>query len=56
MVLWPLCLTKHLAMKTYAGVEIQLHELLNLALNGGECQLHAPSVLLLGNSPPVAIG
>jgi hypothetical protein len=31
-----LCLTKHHAMKTYWGVEVQLHAYLTSALDGGE--------------------
>jgi hypothetical protein len=32
----PLCLTKHHAMKSYWGVEIQFHAFLISALDGGE--------------------
>jgi len=46
-----LCLTKHHAMKTYWGVEIQLHAFLTSALDGVSCQLHAPAPLLTGKSP-----
>jgi hypothetical protein len=31
-----LCLTKHHAMKTYWGVEVQLHAFFSWALDGGE--------------------
>jgi hypothetical protein len=37
-----LCLTKHHAMKTYWGVEIQLHALLISALDGGEWSASRP--------------
>jgi len=31
-----LCLTKHHAMTTYRGMEVQLHAFLTSALDGGE--------------------
>jgi hypothetical protein len=31
-----LCLTKHHAMKTHGGVEVQFHAFLTLELDGGE--------------------
>jgi hypothetical protein len=43
-----LCLTKHHAMKTYWGVEVQLHAFLTSALEEVSGQLHAPAAL-----PPV---
>jgi len=30
------------AMNTYGGVEVKFHTYLISALDGGECQLHAP--------------
>jgi hypothetical protein len=37
-----LCLTKHHAMKTYWGVEVQLHAFLTSALDGGEWSASRP--------------
>jgi hypothetical protein len=41
-------------MKTYGGVEIELHALLAFALDGVSGQLQASSALPLGKEPPVA--
>jgi hypothetical protein len=37
-----LCLTKHHAMKTYCGVEVQYHAFLTYALDGGVCSASRP--------------
>jgi hypothetical protein len=37
-----LCLTRHHAVKAYGGVEVQLHVLLTLAVDGGEMSLSRP--------------
>jgi hypothetical protein len=36
------CLTKHHTMKTYRGIQVQLHTFLTLALYGGEWQGNSP--------------
>jgi len=49
-----LCLIKHYTLKTYWGVEIQLHTFLTLALEGNSC---IPCLLYSqGKSPPALTG
>jgi len=43
-------------MKTYLGVEIQLHAFLTSALDGVSGQLHAPAALPPEKEPPVPTG
>jgi hypothetical protein len=43
-----LCLTKHQAMKTYEGVELQLHAFLTLARYGGNWSDSRPGHLTPG--------
>jgi hypothetical protein len=40
-----LCLTKHYAMKTYEGVDVQIHFFLPLQQLEVSGQLHAPAAL-----------
>jgi hypothetical protein len=51
-----LCLTKHHIMKTYSGSgsNSAMHSLTS-ALDGGECQLHAPAALSPGKEALVPI-
>jgi hypothetical protein len=42
---------KHYALKTYEGVDIQIHIVLTSALVEVNGQLHAPATLLLGKEP-----
>jgi len=48
-----MCLTKHHAMKTYEGVEVQLHRPMPQTEESG--QLHAPATLPPGKEPLVPI-
>jgi hypothetical protein len=47
-----LCLTKHHAMKTYWGVEVDLHVFLTLALGGGEWSALLPGRFTLREKSP----
>jgi hypothetical protein len=40
-----ICLTKHHAMKTYLGVEVQFHAFFTSALHGGEWPVSCPGLL-----------
>jgi hypothetical protein len=42
MVKLSLCLVKHHAMKTYVGVEVELHTILVSAIHGGEWSVSRP--------------
>jgi len=44
-----LCLTKHHAMKTYGGVELQIHAFITSALDGGEWSASRPGRFTPGN-------
>jgi hypothetical protein len=46
-------LIKYHTMKTYGGVEVQLHAFLTLALDGGEWLASCPSSSILGKSPGI---
>jgi hypothetical protein len=50
-----LCLTKHYSMKTYGGVDVQIHVFLTSA-QVGDGQLQAPAAFPPGKEPPVPIG
>jgi len=47
-----LCLTKNYAMKTYMGMEVQLHAFLTSALDGYEWSTSCPSHLTPGERAP----
>jgi hypothetical protein len=57
-----LCLTKHHAMKTFWGVEVQRHACLTSALGGGggggggECTASRPGRFTSGKEPAIPIG
>jgi hypothetical protein len=51
-----LCLTKHHAMKTYWGVEVQLHTFFTSALGGGERSASRPGHFTAGKEFLVPIG
>jgi hypothetical protein len=55
IVVKSLCLSKHHAMKTDAGVEVQIHEFLTLALDQVGGELHAPAALRPGKYSSVPI-
>jgi hypothetical protein len=42
-------------MKHNGGMEVELHAFLSLALDGGECLLHAPAALLPEKEPPLRV-
>jgi hypothetical protein len=46
---------KHHDVRAHGRVEIMLYTFLTSALDGGECQLHAPATLTQGKEPPVTI-
>jgi len=41
-------------MKAYGGVEV-LPQIIDLALDGGSCQIHAPAALSPKEKPPLPI-
>jgi hypothetical protein len=47
-----LCLTKHNAMKTYAGIEVQLREFLTLVLDRVEWSASRPGRFIPGVRAP----
>jgi hypothetical protein len=49
-------LTNYIAMKTYVGVEVQLHSFLTSALDGSEWSASQPGRFPPGKSPTLPIG
>jgi hypothetical protein len=51
-VKFSLCFTKHHAIKTHEGVEVQIHALLTLELDGREWSVSRPGRFTLGKGTP----
>jgi hypothetical protein len=51
-----LCLVKYHAMKTYVGMEVQLHTLLTSAIDGGKWSVSRPGRFIPSEGLPVTRG